>query len=88
MRKNVLIGLSGGPSTAINASMAGVIRAAAASARYGAVYGALHGIAAVSYTHLLPACNAATASGLWQSFGVEVRIISTLSSASTSSKLS
>lgn len=47
MRKNVLIGLSGGPSTAINASMAGVIRAAAASARYGAVYGALHGIAGV-----------------------------------------
>ena len=44
MRKNVLIGLSGGPSTAINASMAGVIRAAAASARYGAV--------SVSYTHL------------------------------------
>ena len=47
MRKNVLIGLSGGPSAAINASMAGVIRAAAASARYGAVYGALHGIAGV-----------------------------------------
>ena len=47
MRRNVLIGLSGGPSAAINASMAGVIRAAAASARYGAVYGALHGIAGV-----------------------------------------
>lgn len=47
MKKNVLIGLSGGPSAAINASMAGVMRAAAASDRYGAVYGALHGIAGV-----------------------------------------
>lgn len=47
MKKNVLIGLSGGPSAAINASMAGVIRAAAASDHYGVVYGALHGIAGV-----------------------------------------
>ena len=47
MKKNILIGLSGGPSTAINASMAGVIRAASASSRFNTVYGALHGIAGV-----------------------------------------
>lgn len=47
MKKNVLIGLSGGPSVAINASMAGVIRAASHSDRYDTVYGALHGIAGV-----------------------------------------
>ncbi len=47
MKKNVLIGLSGGPSVAINASMAGVIRAAVKSEKFDKVYGALHGIAGV-----------------------------------------
>lgn len=44
MNKNVLVGLSGGPSVAINSSLAGVIKAATASKRIGKIYGARHGI--------------------------------------------
>lgn len=47
MNKNVLVGLSGGPSVAINASLAGVIKAATASRRMGTVYGARNGIKGV-----------------------------------------
>ena len=47
MKQHILIGLSGGPSVAINASMAGVIKAAVESSRYDKVYGALHGVEGV-----------------------------------------
>lgn len=44
---NVIIGLSGGPSTAINATLAGIIRKAAASPEIDGIFGALHGIQGV-----------------------------------------
>lgn len=47
MKQHILIGLSGGPSAAINASMAGVIKAAVESSHYDKVYGALHGVEGV-----------------------------------------
>lgn len=47
MGNNILIGLSGGPSAAINSSLAGVIAAAKASGRFDKIYGALHGIEGV-----------------------------------------
>ena len=51
MKGNVIVGQSGGPTAAINSSLAGVYRTAIDR---GApkVYGMLHGIEAVSYTHL------------------------------------
>lgn len=47
MGKNILVGLSGGPSVAINASLAGVIKAAKNSEHYDKIYGAEHGIEGV-----------------------------------------
>jgi len=47
MGKNVLIGLSGGPSSAINATLAGIIRAASQAEGIDRIYGALHGIEGV-----------------------------------------
>ena len=47
MGNNILIGLSGGPSVAINSSLAGIISAASKSNQFGKVYGALHGIEGV-----------------------------------------
>ena len=47
MKKHILIGLSGGPSVAINASMAGVMKAAMESGQYDHIYGALHGVEGV-----------------------------------------
>lgn len=47
MNKNVLVGLSGGPSVAINASLAGVIKAGTDAHRMGTVYGAKNGIKGV-----------------------------------------
>lgn len=42
--KNMIIGQSGGPSTAINASLAGALQRAMASTEIGKVYGMLHGL--------------------------------------------
>ena len=47
MAGSVLVGQSGGPTAAINASLAGVIDAAIASGRFGRVLGARHGIEGV-----------------------------------------
>lgn len=47
MNNNILIGLSGGPSVAINSSLAGVINAATKSSEIGKVYGAINGIEGV-----------------------------------------
>lgn len=45
--RNCLVAQSGGPTAAINASLAGVIRAAAADSRIGHIYGAVNGIQGV-----------------------------------------
>ncbi|MEG0691586.1 MAG: diphosphate--fructose-6-phosphate 1-phosphotransferase [Oscillospiraceae bacterium] len=47
MGNNILIGLSGGPSVAINSSLAGIISAASKNDHFGKIYGALHGIEGV-----------------------------------------
>ncbi|MCL2637381.1 MAG: 6-phosphofructokinase [Oscillospiraceae bacterium] len=44
MKKNIIVGQSGGPTVAINASLAGVIRGAMQSDAIGEIYGALNGI--------------------------------------------
>ena len=44
---NVIVAQSGGPTTAINASLVGVVKGALASDKYDKVYGALHGISGV-----------------------------------------
>ena len=46
-RKNVLVGQSGGPTSAINATLAGVVEQALISGKAGKVYGAKHGIKGV-----------------------------------------
>lgn len=58
MGKNILIGLSGGPSAAINSSLAGIMSAAAKSDA--AIYGSRHGIEGVINDDLIdlsPYCN-------------------------------
>ena len=42
--KNVMVAQSGGPTVAINASLAGVIRGVMASEKYDTVYGSVNGI--------------------------------------------
>lgn len=46
-KKNLVIGQSGGPSAAINATLAGALSAAKASGKVGKAYGAFHGIEGV-----------------------------------------
>ncbi|WMJ24375.1 diphosphate--fructose-6-phosphate 1-phosphotransferase [Paludicola sp. MB14-C6] len=45
--KNILIGLSGGPSVAINSSLAGIMKAATKSQQIDKIYGAVNGIEGV-----------------------------------------
>ena len=45
--KNCMVAQSGGPTVAINASLAGVIRGVYASAVYDTVYGSLNGITGI-----------------------------------------
>ena len=47
MMQNAMIAQSGGPTAAINATLAGVIRGLQSSGSCGTVYGALHGITGV-----------------------------------------
>lgn len=47
MKKNLIVGQSGGPSSAINATLAGVISAASASDKVDRIFGAFHGIEGV-----------------------------------------
>ena len=42
--KNCIVAQSGGPTVAINASLAGVIEQAASSGQYDKIYGSLHGV--------------------------------------------
>ncbi|MFV0465625.1 MAG: 6-phosphofructokinase [Lachnospiraceae bacterium] len=44
MKKNCIVAQSGGPTSAINASLAGVLNAALSCGEYDTVYGSLHGI--------------------------------------------
>ena len=47
MNTNCLVAQSGGPTSAINASLAGVIKAINDSDMYDTVYGSLHGVTGV-----------------------------------------
>lgn len=47
MSKNVIVAQSGGPTAAINASLAGVVSAAISSSQYDKIYGAVYGIKGV-----------------------------------------
>lgn len=53
MKKNILVGLSGGPSVAINASLAGVISEAAKNPFFDKAYGAVNGIEGVLNDNLI-----------------------------------
>ncbi len=53
MKKNLLVGQSGGPTAAINATLAGVIDAAIKSDKIGTVYGCVNGIKGVLEENLL-----------------------------------
>ena len=53
MGHNILIGLSGGPSVAINSSLAGIIHAAVSNPAFDKIYGAHHGIEGVLEDHLI-----------------------------------
>ena len=44
---NIIVAQSGGPTTAINASLVGVVKGTLASDKYDKIYGALHGISGV-----------------------------------------
>ncbi len=54
MGKNCLVAQSGGPTTAINASLAGIINAAVQSTGIDKIYGALNGIQGVLNDALIP----------------------------------
>lgn len=54
MGNNILVGLSGGPSAAINSSLAGVIFAGMKSGKFDEVYGALNGITGVLNNTIVP----------------------------------
>ena len=51
--KNILVAQSGGPTVAINASLAGVVAAGLNNANYGTVYGAIYGILGVLDDNLI-----------------------------------
>lgn len=55
--RNVLVAQSGGPTTAINATLAGVISTATNSSAVGTVYGSLHGIEGVLQEELVDIGN-------------------------------
>lgn len=53
MKENVLVGQSGGPTTVINASLAGVLNAAFNCEKIGTIYGMINGIQGLMDEHLL-----------------------------------
>lgn len=53
MKKNLIVGQSGGPSAAINATLAGVIAAAQHDDRIGSIYGSRHGIEGVIHDRVI-----------------------------------
>ena len=52
-KKNCIVAQSGGPTAAINASLAGVIQGVLASEEYDTIYGALNGIFGILKEHML-----------------------------------
>ena len=44
MKRNLIIGQSGGPTSVINATLAGIIRAAKTLPEFGSIYGLAHGL--------------------------------------------
>lgn len=52
-KKNVIVAQSGGPTVAINASLAGVVDAAIKSDTYETVYGSIYGILGILEDHLM-----------------------------------
>ena len=63
MKKNIMVAQSGGPTAAINASLAGVIRGALASGSYDKIYGAIHGISGVLNENFLELSERAASEG-------------------------
>lgn len=57
MGNNLLIAQSGGPTSVINASLAGAIRAAMNSPEIGTVYGALHGLEGILKNRIIVAAD-------------------------------
>lgn len=55
MGKNLIIAQSGGPTSVINASLAGAIRAAAQSSEIGTIYGSLHGLEGIIKDQIIDA---------------------------------
>jgi 6-phosphofructokinase 1 len=53
MSRNCIVAQSGGPTAAINASLAGVISEASASGKITKIYGAIHGIQGVLKNHFI-----------------------------------
>ena len=53
MKKNLIVGQSGGPSVAINATLAGIIAAAQKDGRIGKIYGSRHGIEGVIHDRVI-----------------------------------
>ena len=59
MKKNILVGQSGGPTAVINASLYGIIKEAAAhSEQIGSVYGMINGIEGFLSGHIMDLSNA------------------------------
>jgi 6-phosphofructokinase 1 len=52
-KKNVIVAQSGGPTVAINAALAGVVKAATGSEEYDVVYGSVYGILGILDDHIL-----------------------------------
>ncbi len=57
MKRNCIVAQSGGPTAAINASLAGVIKGVIESEMYDKIYGAIHGIQGVINRHFLDLTN-------------------------------
>ena len=63
MKKHLMVAQSGGPTAAINASLAGVIRGALESGAYDRIYGAVHGISGVLEENFLELSECAKKEG-------------------------
>lgn len=57
MKKNCIVAQSGGPTVAINASLAGVVEGVINSDKFDKIYGSIHGIQGVLKNHFLDLSN-------------------------------
>ncbi len=60
MKKNCLVAQSGGPTAAINASLAGVVQGVIDSQKYDKIYGSIHGIQGVLRNQLIDLSNSSS----------------------------